>query len=104
MSGYVKHFENGGRNMSFVNKDDSVLFKYNEIWNKIKETLNTKFHTMPVYNEKYIKAKIRKHNVVIKTNFWGNKISKKDLYHTWMSCITIDSVMVMEKKIIHKFI
>ena len=54
---------------------------------------------MPVYNKKYIKAKMRKHNVVIKTNFWGDKISKKDLYHTWMSCITIDSVTVMEKKL-----
>ena len=42
MNEYVKHFENGGRNMSFMNKDDSVLFKYNKIWNKTKETLNTK--------------------------------------------------------------
>ena len=25
--------------MSFVNKDDDVLDKYNEIWNKIKKTL-----------------------------------------------------------------
>ena len=30
--------------MSFVIKDDSVLDKYNEVWDKIKETLNIKFH------------------------------------------------------------
>ena len=48
MSGYIKYFENGGKNMSFMIKDDSVLVKYNEIWNKFKKTLNTKFHTMPV--------------------------------------------------------
>ena len=57
MSGYIKYFENGGKNMSFVIKDDDVLDKYNEIWDKIKEKLNIKFHSMPVYNEKYIKAK-----------------------------------------------
>ena len=33
MSGYIKYFENGGKNMSFVIKD--VLDKYNEVWNKI---------------------------------------------------------------------
>ena len=29
---------------------------------------------MPVYDEKYIKAKVRKFNDVINTNFWGDKI------------------------------
>ena len=45
MTGYVKYFENGEKNMSSVIKDDDVLDKYNDIWNKIKETLNIKFHT-----------------------------------------------------------
>ena len=35
MTGYIKYFENGGKNMSFVIRDD-VLDKYNEIWDKIK--------------------------------------------------------------------
>ena len=42
MTGYIKYFENGGKNMYFVIKDDDVLDKYNEIWNKIKNTLNIK--------------------------------------------------------------
>ena len=46
MSGNIKYFENGGKNMSFVTKDDDVFDKYNEIWNKIKKTLNIKFHSM----------------------------------------------------------
>ena len=37
MIGYIKYFENGGKNMSFVIKDDMCLNKYNGIWNKIKE-------------------------------------------------------------------
>ena len=52
--------------MSFVIKDDDVLDKYNEIWDKIKEALNIKFHSMPVYDEKYVKAKVREFNGVIK--------------------------------------
>ena len=35
---------------------DDVLDKQ-EVWDKIKETLNIKFHSMPVYDEKCIKAK-----------------------------------------------
>ena len=52
MSGYIKYFDNGGKNMSLMNKNDSVLVKYNEIWNKIKKKLNIKFHSMPVYDQK----------------------------------------------------
>ena len=91
--------------MSFlIFQDDDVSDKYNEIWGKIKDTLNIKFHSMPVYDEKYIKAKRREFNGVIKTNFLGGEIPKKNVHYTCMACITIDSVMKMEKRIIHKFI
>ena len=40
MSGYIKQFKNGGKNMSFMVKDVSALNKYNEIWDKIKEMLS----------------------------------------------------------------
>ena len=90
--------------MSFMVKDDSVLNKYNEIWDKIKEKLNIKFHSMPAYDQTYIKAKVREFNGVIKTNFLGNKIPKENMYYTCIACITIDSVMKMDKRIIHKFI
>ena len=66
LSRYIKYFEKGGKNKSFMIKDDSVLVKYNEIWNKIKKILNTKFCSMPAYDEKYIKAKVREFNGVIK--------------------------------------
>ena len=48
MNAYIKYFENGGKNVSFVIKDDDVLYKYNGNWDKVKETLNIKFHSMPV--------------------------------------------------------
>ena len=82
---------------SFMVKDEDVLDKYNEIWDKIKNKLNIKFHSMPVYKT-YIKAKVREFNGVIKTNFLGDEIPKESMHYTCIACITIDSVMRMEKK------
>ena len=59
MSGYIKYFNNGGKNMSSMIKNNSVLIKYHEIWNRIKKTSNTKLHSMSVYDEKYIKIKVK---------------------------------------------
>ena len=53
---------------------------------------------MPVYDEKYIKAKAREFNGVIKTNFLGDEIPKKNVHYACIACITIDSLMEMEKK------
>ena len=53
---------------------------------------------MPVYDKKYIKAKVTEFNGVIKTNFWGDKVPKESAHHTCIACITINSVMKMDKK------
>ena len=59
MSGYIKYFENGGKNMSFLIKDDEVWEKYEKIWDVIKNKLSIKFHSKPIYDQKYLKAKVR---------------------------------------------
>ena len=41
MSGWIKYFENGGKNMSFKIDDELVYAKYNSIWNKIKDLLHS---------------------------------------------------------------
>ena len=53
---------------------------------------------MPVYGEKYIKAKVREFNGVIKTNFLVDKIPKESMHYACIACITFDSVMRMKKK------
>ena len=45
ISGYIKYFEDGRKNIFFKIQDDDIFCKYNEIWNKIKMTLNIKSHT-----------------------------------------------------------
>ena len=103
MSGYIKYFENGSKNMSFFIKVDEVRDKYDKIWDVIKDKLGIKFYSEPVYEHKYLKAKVMI-NEMIKTNFLGNDIPKENMHYTCIACITIDSVLTIDKKIIHKFI
>ena len=98
MSGYIKYFENGSKNMSFFIKDDEVWGKLAEIWDVIKNKLSIKFHSKPIYEQKYLKAKVREFDGVIKTNFLGNDMPKENMHYTCIACITIDSVMRMDKK------
>ena len=42
--------------------------------------------------------KVREFNGVIKTNFLSDEIPKGSIHYTCIACITIDSVMRMEKK------
>ena len=48
----------------------------------IKEALNIKFHSISVYDEKYIKAKVRELNGAIKTIFSGDEIPKESMNYT----------------------
>ena len=41
---------------------------------------------------------------VIKANFLGNDMPKENMHYAWIACITIDSVMRMDKKTIRRFI
>ena len=55
MNGYIKYLENGGKNMSFLIKNSEVWEKYEDIWNAIKNKLNIKFQSQPIYENKYLK-------------------------------------------------
>ena len=45
-----------------------------------------------------MKAKVREFDGVIKTNFLGNDTPKENIHYICIACITIDSVMTMDKK------
>ena len=75
-SGYIKYFENGGKNMFFMVKDDNAWEEYQKNWDMIKEKLGIKFHSNPVYEYRYLKAKGTEFDDMMKTNFLGNDIPK----------------------------
>ena len=53
---------------------------------------------MPVYDQKYIKAKVREFNGVIKRNFLGDEIPKEIVHYACIACMTNDSVIRIERK------
>ena len=72
-----------GNNMSFKIEDDSVLVKYNDIWN--------------IMMKKYIKAKVKTFNGVVNTIFWNDKIPKENEHYTCIATISTYSVMKVDK-------
>ena len=99
MNGYIKYFDNGGKNMSFVTYDKEVYRKYDEIWNVVKSLLKLKFAANPIRDDKCILAKLKifkKKNI---TTFNNNNIVpiKKDHY-ICIPAIDIDSVLKIDKK------
>ena len=87
-------------------KDDEVWDKIRKIkiWDVIKNKLGVKFHSQPIYEQKYLKTKVREFDGVVKTNFLGNDVPKENMHYVCIACITIDSVLRIDKKIIRKFI
>ena len=98
MSGWIKYFENGGKNMSFKIEDDDVYVKYKNIWNKIKDMLNgIKLSSYIIYDDKYIKTKVKTFENV-KNLFSNNIIPKERIECGCIPCISLDSVLKIEKK------
>ena len=95
MSGYIKYFDNGNKNMSFVTEDEKVHNKYNEIWEVIRKLLKVKYTTDPIRDGKYIVTKLKLFNKVNKTIF-NNSLERIPLEkHTYncIAAINIDSVL-----------
>ena len=76
--------------MSFLMKNDELLETY-KIWKKFKNTIDKTFDSDPVYNEKYLKAKIKSYNGKIITNFHNNKIPKEGSQCICLSVLLINS-------------
>ena len=63
---------------SFLINDDEFLKKYNEVQDKVKNSINKDFDSEAVNNKKYlkaVKAKVKSYNVKINANFNNNKIT-----------------------------
>ena len=59
MRGYIKYFDNGRKNMSFVTDDKEVYEKYDEIWNVVKSLLKLEYTASPIRDDKYILVKLK---------------------------------------------
>ena len=98
MSGYIKYFDVGGKNMSFVTDDKKIYEKYNEIWEVIRKILKLKFTVSPIRDDKYIIAKLKIFKILNITTFTNNVIPEENTRYTCISAIDIDSVLKIDKK------
>ena len=98
MSGYIKYFDDGGKNMSFVTDDKEVYKKYNEIWEVVRKLLKLEFFVSPVRDDKYIIAKLKMFKNINMTTFTNNTIPEENTHYTCISAIDIDSVLKIDKK------
>ena len=93
MNGYIKYFDDCGKNMSFVTDDEKVYEKYNEIWNVVKGLLKLKFAAIPIRNDKYILAKLKIFKKKNLTTFNNNIIPTEKNHYICIPAIDIDSVL-----------
>ena len=98
MNGYIKYFDDGGKNMSFVTDGGKIYVKYNEIWNAVKKFLKLRFAASPIRNDKYILAKLKifkKNNL---TTFNNNIVPIEKNFYICIPAIDIDVVLKIDKK------
>ena len=78
-------FDKNSKDINLLVNDKDM--KYFEMWNKIKSLVEKEFNNEPVYNDKYIKTKIKIFNDRVYTNFQHNKIQKGNEYCACSSVI-----------------
>ena len=98
MNGYIKYFEDDGKNISFVTDDEKVYEKYNEIWEVVRKLLKVKFTVSPIRDDKYVIAKLKIFNGINRTTFTDNAIPIERNHYTCIPAIDIDSVLKIDNK------
>ena len=100
MNGYIKYFDNGGKNMTFVTDNEKVYDKYNEIWEVIRKLLKVlKFAVNPFRDDKYLVAKLKIFNKINRTTFNNeNNIPIERNHYIYIPAIDIDSVLKIDIK------
>ena len=98
MNGYIKYFDDGGKNMSLVMDDEEVHKKYNKIWEVVRKLLKLKFTVGPVRDDKYIIAKLKIFNKINRTTFTDDIIPFEKNRYTCIPAIDTDSVLKINNK------
>ena len=98
MNGYIKYFDNGGKNMTFVTDNEKVYDKYNEIWEVIRKLLKLKFAVNPIRDDQYLVAKLKIFNRINRTTFNNNNIPIERNHYICIPAIDVDSVLKIDNK------
>ena len=97
MSGYVKTFKVEDINCKLVCfhiDDEKLLEKYKDI----STSIDMKLNALLVYDDRYIKTKIRTYGDNVYTNFCGLNVPEDDIEYDSFTVISIDSVLLYDNK------
>ena len=61
-----------------------------------------KLYSEPIYDDSYIKTKVKTFSEIIKTLFDGDKIPEERIEYACIACISVDSVLKVDKKKLSK--
>ena len=78
-------------------KDNDILKKYHEIWDKVSNIIIEGFDSDLIYNDKYLKTKIKSYEEKVNTNFHKDKVPIEGSHCISLSMVLIDSVLKMGK-------
>ena len=99
MDGYIKYFDDGGKNMSFVTDDEKIYKKYYEIWEVVRNLLKIDFTVNPVRDDIYLVAKLKIFDRINRTIFNNNNyIPMERNHYICIPVIDIDSVLKIDKR------
>ena len=98
MDRYIKYFDDGGKNMSFVTDDEKIYKKYNEIWEVIRKLLKIDLTVSPVRDDIYLLAKLKIFNEINATTFNNIDIPRERNHYICIPVIDIDSVLKIDKR------
>ena len=98
MDGYIKYFDDGGKNMSFVTDDEKIYEKYHEIWEVIRNLLKIDFTVNPIRDYKYLVAKLKISDRINRTTFNNHSIPMEKKHYICIPVIDIDSVLKIDKR------
>ena len=99
MDGYIKYFDDGGKNMSFVTDDEKIYKKHNEIWEVVRNLLKIDFTVNPVRDDIYLVAKLKIFNKINRTTFNNNNyIPMERNHYICIPVIDIVSVLKIDKR------
>lgn len=90
MSRFIKYFDGGRRNMSFLSVNGEIIKKFNKIW---KQTINTYGHELdsqPVFDKKYMKPKLKKYVDKVNTH---NETPREKIHYFCNRASCVDSVL-----------
>ena len=99
MTGYIKYFDDGNKNMSSISDYQVVYDNYAAIWSRVEKLLKLKFSVNPIRDDKYVCCKLKIFGENVWTTFSDNVIPVERQSYLCIAAIDIDSVLKVNKKV-----